>query len=400
LGTDTATAIVDTVSALWPGAEVRLRRARRADPAAVAEFAIVPHGRAPRLLVPVGAPEAAARAMLRFSASVSARESVGRLGLSALLRTGTAAFADRVTVHGSGAGSLAEHLAQVVGGPVSFSLGIGTPRVNRKPVLQVFDERSRCIGFAKIGDSDQARRDVRAEARSLERIGSHPWTRLQVPRLIHEGTWTDMVVLLQSALPTSPRQRPRDQWTPPRPAMDELADAFAASPATLGDLPWFEAQRSTVEGLQAEHSRDTMRSCLAALENLSGSRPWPVGAWHGDWTPWNMARVPGAGHVQLWDWERFETGVPRGIDRFHYLVNAVTRRDGTTPATIRSGLVLAGADAARAGSAEHTLAGLYLLAVAARYLPLSEGPGGEDIASRATAVVEALHDWVGIARHA
>jgi hypothetical protein len=126
----------------------------------------------------------------------------------------------------------------------------------------------------------------------------------------------------------------------------------------------------------------------------------PVGAWHGDWTPWNMARVPGEDRVRLWDWERFETGVPRGIDRFHYLVNAVTRRDGTTPATIRSGLALAGADAARAGSAEHTLAGLYLLAVAARYLPLSEGPGGEDIASRATAVVEALHDWVGIARHA
>ena len=54
--------------------------------------------------------------------------------------------------------------------------------------------------------------------------------------------------------------------------------------------------------------------------------PLPLGAWHGDWTPWNMSRR--RGRLQLWDWERFETGVPLGLDRCHYGVNAVVRRDG------------------------------------------------------------------------
>jgi len=398
LGNDTARAIVDTVGTLWPGAEVRLRRARRPDSAAAAEFAIVPHARSPRLLVPVASRRSAAQAMLRFSSAVSTREKGGRLALSALLRTGATAFPDRVSVYGRESGSLAEYLSQVLGGPVTFSLGIGTARVNRKPVLQVFDEEARCVGFAKIGDSDRTRADVTAEARSLERVGAVTLTRLQVPTVLHLGTWTDMVVLLQSPLRTSPLQRRQDLWHPPREAMDELADVFDEAPAALPDLPWFHRQRQIVDAVRSDDAREKVRHCLDTLEELAGGQEWPVGAWHGDWTPWNMARTQRAGVVQLWDWERFETGVPVGLDQFHYLVNAVTRRDGTTPRTIRSGLELAGADPARPGSPGHLRAGLYLLAVAARYLPLSEGPGGADIASRTAAVVEALRAWVGTAR--
>jgi hypothetical protein len=384
-----------TVASLWPGADVRLQRGRRRDSGAVAEFAVVPHARSPRLLVPVAPRGASARAMLRFSAAVSARETGGRLALSSLLRTGVAAFPDRIAVHGPEAGSLSEYLAEVLGGPVTFSLGIGTPRVNRKPVLQVFDEHARCVGFAKIGDSAQARHDVDTEARSLARISTIRWHRLQVPAVLHHGTWADMVVLLQSALDTSPLQSPRNQWDVPMAAMDELADAFAEPPAALRDLPWFHDQRRVLDGLRNLQAQTTLRRCLAALEALAGERAWPVGAWHGDWTPWNMARVPAVDRIQLWDWERFETGVPRGLDRYHYLVNAVTRRDGTTPGTIRAGLALAGADPMRPGTTAHVLAGLYLLAVAARYLPLSEGPAGDDIAARADTVVTALHGWVG-----
>jgi hypothetical protein len=396
LGADTTTAIVSTVASLWPDADVRLQRGRRTDPGAVAEFAVVPHARSPRLLVPVHR-RASAAALLRFSSAVSARETAGRLALSAVLRTGAAAFPDRITVHGDDAGSLASYLAEVAGEPVTFSLGIGTARVNRKPVLQVFDAGGRSLGFAKIGDSAQARLDVRAEAASLERISTVGWDHLQVPRVLHLGMWTDMVVLLQSALPTSPLQRPRHQWSVPRAAMDELAGAFAESPAPLADLPWIHQQRRIAERLANERTRATLDRCLDALVDLAGSRAWPIGAWHGDWTPWNMARAPQNGQVQLWDWERFETGVPRGLDPFHYLVNAVTRRDGTTLETIRSALVLAGAEPARVGSTGHVLAGTYLLAVAGRYLPLSEGPGGEHIAARTAAFVRALQAWLGLA---
>ena len=48
------------------------------------------------------------------------------------------------------------------------------------------------------------------------------------------------------------------------------------------------------------------------------------------------------GRLQLWDWERFETGVPLGLDRCHYAVNAVTRRDGTDVASVMRGFELPG----------------------------------------------------------
>ncbi len=48
------------------------------------------------------------------------------------------------------------------------------------------------------------------------------------------------------------------------------------------------------------------------------------------------------GRLQLWDWERFETGVPLGLDRCHYGVNAVCRRDGVGLASVMRGLELAG----------------------------------------------------------
>ena len=53
--------------------------------------------------------------------------------------------------------------------------------------------------------------------------------------------------------------------------------------------------------------------------------------------------------VLLWDWERFETDVPIGLDRCHYLVNALTKRRGTSDHTIRAGLAAAGGDARHSG---------------------------------------------------
>ena len=89
--------------------------------------------------------------MLRFSAALSAPDTVKRLGVSGLLRgRAYAPFQDRITVE-ERAGSLRSHLGDVFGEPVDLSLGLGTARANRKPVLQVFDARGRSLAFVKIG---------------------------------------------------------------------------------------------------------------------------------------------------------------------------------------------------------------------------------------------------------
>src|SRR3954454_776794 len=113
---------VSSVQALWPGAPApRLRRGRGAGPSTAAdetELLVLPHAEAPRLLVPVGNSAAAARSMLRFSAALSTRDTLKRLGVSGLLRVrADAAFPDRITVT-EHSGSLRGYLADVFGEPV------------------------------------------------------------------------------------------------------------------------------------------------------------------------------------------------------------------------------------------------------------------------------------------
>ena len=68
----------------------------------------------------------------------------------------------------------------------------------------------------------------------------------------------------------------------------------------------------------------------AALESRPARRRLAFGAWHGDWTPWNMAST--AGGLLVWDWERFATGVPVGFDALHYWLQIERRRPPPRPA--------------------------------------------------------------------
>lgn len=392
--TSATSALLATISGLFPAGEVGLVAQRRPDPSAAAEFLVLPHRRSPRLLLPVGAGGAAS--VLRFSASAELGDTVRRLVMSAALRLGgSAALPDRIVVHGSRAGSLADHLGELLGEPVTFSVGIGTARVNRKPVLQVFGADGRTLAFAKVGDSPVARADVDAEARSLARVGERHWHRLVLPSVLHHGPWGAGSLLLLTPLRTSPFQSPRAQDRAPVAAMRELAEGFGGTTAAVASLGWLGRQRAAFEGLGDATARSRVLTCLDRVAD-GATVPWRTGAWHGDWTPWNMART--RDHLQLWDFERFETDVPMGLDPCHYYVNTLTRRLGTTPRTIRAGLAAAGARPDEPGTRPHVLGALYLLAVAGRYLPLAEGLRGEDIAPRAAVVVETLEDWVGVTR--
>ncbi|WP_235737793.1 hypothetical protein [Nocardioides alcanivorans] len=104
-----------------------------------------------------------------------------------------------------------------------------------------------------------------------------------------------------------------------------------------------------------------------------------------------MARSQG--QLSLWDWERFETEVPAGLDALHHVVNTA---DASTPDAVRRSLGRAApvwrAVVGKSPDAE-IASGLYLAAMAARYLVLAEGEGGEFIAPRADVFLSAWRDW-------
>lgn len=182
-----------------------------------------------------------------------------------------------------------------------------------------------------------------------------------------------------------------------------LHGAFVESSRPLPELPLWKTMLESQSALRTAEARELLGETLEVLRDTDADRALPVGAWHGDWTPWNMSRR--RGKLQLWDWERFETGVPLGLDRCHYGVNAVCRRDGLGLASVMRGLELAGITNDRSTQG-HAVGATYLAVIACRYLAGAELELGDAIAAgitgRSQVMLDALRSWLGLpaaARH-
>lgn len=360
------------------------------------DYLYVPNRRSPRLLVPASPSAAAARSMMRFSASLSAREAVGRLGLAAALRVGAGRFLpDGLTVAPRHAGGLADHLAAALGvESVVFSLGVGTARANRKPVLQVFDTDGRSLAFVKLGVTEVSRTDVTAEAESLRLLEASPLpTTLEVPRLLHLGEWEGMTVLAMTALRTSFAQRPRAQWHVPHALMDSFGRAFGSgSVRRLVEMPLWARIAADVAQLPPTAVQASLSRSLERLAPYADGADFVEATWHGDWTPWNMARAHR--RTQLWDFERLESGVPLGLDALHYGVNTYTRAHGLSVPHVRAGLVMGRPACEDRGSADAVLAATYLATITVRYQKSVHRIGGHLVSDRAELMANALDDWL------
>jgi len=182
-------------------------------------------------------------------------------------------------------------------------------------------------------------------------------------------------------------QRPARQWDLPSREMDRFHRFFGERTVPLTEMPLWDSLTTARDDLPDSAERQELTSALSSLGDLAADRPQLAGAWHGDWTPWNMGRRHH--RLQLWDWERFETGVPAGLDVCHYGVNAVCRRDGVSLESVRRGLMLAGCDPDD-GPASRLTAATYLATITTRYLLGAESELGEAIRDRSRIMLHAL----------
>ena len=170
--------------------------------------------------------------------------------------------------------------------------------------------------------------------------------------------------------------------------MEELRSSFAAPPAPLAESRWWRRQWQAAGALTDPVVRGRLGRAMEHVAAITGGRDLSWGAWHGDWTPWNMALA--GDRVLLWDWERFETGVPAGLDPLHYVVNALNPGGASTPEAILWALTFAAHPDRSLGGEPHVHSLLYLVAILTRYLGLADVPGGEHIAPRARHMLLAL----------
>jgi hypothetical protein len=373
----------EVTALLWPAPAVVETTGAGAPAAAgtVGEFVVVPGLDRPRLLVPLGSPRAAAAAVRRYSEPGSrlARYRLDALALAMRTGLGAAVMRDRLRVRATepAVDTIETYLTQSLEQSVRVSLHIGPARANRKPVLQLLTESGATVGFVKVGVNDLTRRLVAAEARSLTDLAAAELTLIEVPRVLHHGTWRGLEVLVQSPLPVWEKRNPLGPGGLEA-AMLEVArlDGIHHEPLTTSRF-WVDLQ-DTLDGLAPTETVAQLRAAFASLRAAATGTVVPLGAWHGDWTPWNCAPV--RGRLLVWDWERLQRGVPLGFDALHYdLQRAVVGRNADARLAVAGCLSRTGRLLAPFGVAPDdapVVALSYLVALAARYLQDGQAQAG------------------------
>lgn len=331
---------------LWSGSDhVRATRGQRTLPAGfrLAEaYLPLPRAASPRLLVPLGSARAAAAALSRNHDATSRKSRLAKAGLGAGLRLGLAQrlLPDRVQVAVAEgiAGDelrrslLTEELREVFGRrDLYLAVILGTPRPNRKPVLQVLSRTGEVLGYVKAAWNDLTRNLVRNEAGVLAELGRRPRGSFTAPRLLHHGPWGGLELLAASPLPHTVRPREAQVFEPPLSVIREVAALPGVSEARLAESPYWAGVRARLEARATALAGgpDPLGPIVEHVENRFGRTVLRFGAWHGDFTPWNMARLDDG--IFVWDWER-SGPAPVGLDLLHFLFQSVCRFEGRKPA--------------------------------------------------------------------
>ncbi|MBM6402708.1 hypothetical protein JQN72_00420 [Phycicoccus sp. CSK15P-2] len=305
---DVGTDVISVLGRLYPEPQPVPRGSRGGDLLALPSLAEA------RVVLPAAAPLASS-ALRHSRRTVGRTDRVRTTGMSFGLRLGAGRLVgSRVALTGAGQG-IDGALAEVFGHPVVTGMFLGPPRANRKPVLQVLDAAGRVVGFAKVGITPLAAALAAREAETLRILGSADLGVVDPPRLLAELEWDGLPVVVQSALPVW-EQGPGLDHELFREAIRDIADT---GPRWNGQ--WRDcAYRGTLRERVAAVEDPELRALAAGVldSRVPDDLELSTGAWHGDLSAFNAATTA-ARRVLVWDWERYEQGVPVGFDALHHV---------------------------------------------------------------------------------
>ena len=347
----------------------------------VARWLAIPSGTNPRVLVGVRDRHGAAQAIRRQMSGRRSRTAAARMAFAALARTGLLAGAPRNSWTVSGPAD-SDHFARAISDvlrvdEVCLTLAIGPRRANRKPVVQVTGTRGDPLAYVKIGDNDLTRSLVDREAAVLPQL-ARALPGIVTPPLIASFGWRGCRVLVQGVLDIPTRRLPEAQH------LTRLS-ALVARVAAIDGLTVVSWQAHPVRTrLRAQlpdvHSRDARAAQLIdqIVRQVPPGLELSTGSWHGDLNDGNLALT--ADRTLVWDWERFEGGVPVGFDLLHHgLHRDITTRQAA-PVDAAARLCRDGPRLLRALGVEADAAPwvprLYLATLAARYVGDNQAGAG------------------------
>jgi hypothetical protein len=309
--------LVEAADALWPEplAWTGQHAGHRRSEETLFEYFVVPHLRSPRLLVPTDR-RLAGRVFRDLANASEGRRRLVTRALAGACRVGLAGvlLRDRVRIERSadtGDRGIQDVLDDLLGTPVDVVVSITRARANRKPILRVVGADGETLAYAKVATTSLTKRLVEREGDVLERLAHAAWRRVQLPEVIGRRSWHGSEILLISALTTNDRQLQLDDVL-------EAAQEICRSAPVTEQPTWSSSywRRLNERVTASTHARESLTDVMRTMEQALPDLVLQHGAWHGDWTPWNMAA--GGRGVLVWDLERYEEDVPVGYDVVHY----------------------------------------------------------------------------------
>ena len=273
------------------------------------------------------------------------------------------------------------HLSRVLGYDVMVAVYMGPRRAVEKPVLQVLSPRGRTVAFAKLGTNDLTRALIRTEVATLERLAATQHVVLDMPRILHAGSWQGHELIVQGAVLGGDSKPPTVPLVGE--AIREVAAVGGVALHEWASSPYRVELRERVRALADSPHQPPLEEALTALDDLAGGAAMRLGATHGDWAPWNMTQR--GDRLTVWDWEHWRSGVPVGFDAVHHdLSRSVVLQSATPLAAIRA--ILDGVDSALtdqfAAQARAALVTAYVIDIATRYIEDGEDAVGGTPLSR------------------
>lgn len=281
------------------------------------EFILIPSRNQPPLVVPARRRLAAA-AIRHHSPS---RRWHGRLAGKALSiglasGLGGAVLRSRMRVtEATQSETIESYLRAAISRELAVSMYLGPARANRKPVLQLLSPAGDLLGVAKIGVNPLTRELIGAERAALTQLERTGLSQARVPKVMHYGEWKGLEILVLTALPVWLRRTTAPDGRLAA-AMAEVARICGLTSGPLAASSYIKRLAAWLAEADESPDRVDLLNALNTLVARAGGTELSYGAWHGDWSPWNMANTPDG--LLVWDWERFTRDVPAGFDALHH----------------------------------------------------------------------------------
>lgn len=298
---------------LGPGARAILART-----SVSRTHATFPPGKNPRLLIPRYPAAAAAASLRKYAVPESRLRRIATVGAALVARVGGARIGPGAVSLG-GNNTFLSRISEILNSEdLAFSVHLGPPRANRKPVVHVMTLAGESVAYVKLGVNEFTSRRVREEAAALQQLALVSTPGLVIPKLIAAGEWEDLQYLVMEPLDNDALRVPPTSLR--EDALGALVRAFPVQKELLEQSPWWVAAVAELATLQHSIEKERLQQAVEVLSTRDTDQAIAFGAAHGDWSRWNMSASGET--LKVWDWERFSTQIPLGWDEIHFRLGA------------------------------------------------------------------------------